>query len=157
MLSINSKVVPLLRFYQGSSLAARWFCRHLAALELQVSAQFSEDFLDHLVRARGAKQYHQEGKSQAAPPKRSGEEKAPPPKRSRRGSSTTRKDLPTTRPLAGDSSPKTESQNNHPQKKDAKAKLNPCSLMLLFEMQIAMSGLLGECSVCGKRVAVLLC
>ena len=38
MRSIGSKVVPLLRIYQGSSQEARWFRRQLAALELLVSA-----------------------------------------------------------------------------------------------------------------------
>ena len=49
--SINSQVVPFLRFYQGSSQVARCFCRHLAAFELQVSAQFSEDYFGDLVRS----------------------------------------------------------------------------------------------------------
>ena len=37
--SINSEIVLLLRFHQGSSQVACWFHRHLAALELQVPAQ----------------------------------------------------------------------------------------------------------------------
>ena len=56
---INSEVVPLL-LHQGSAHVARWFRRHLAGLELQVSAQFSEDFLDDLVRSSQQQVVHVE-------------------------------------------------------------------------------------------------
>ena len=45
------KLYPPSFFYQGSSQVACWFCRHFAALELEVSDQFSEEFLDDLVRS----------------------------------------------------------------------------------------------------------
>ena len=47
----SPKLYPLLRVYQGSFQVARWFCRHFAALELQVSAQCTKDFFDDLVRS----------------------------------------------------------------------------------------------------------
>ena len=50
----------LLCLYQGSSQVARWFSRHLAAFELQVSAQFSEDFCDDLVRSSQQQVVHVE-------------------------------------------------------------------------------------------------
>ena len=58
--SINSEVVHLLRFCQGSSEVARWCCRHFAAFELQVSARFSEDFFDDLVRSSQQQVVHME-------------------------------------------------------------------------------------------------
>ena len=60
MRSINCEVARLLWFYQGSSQVARWLCRHLAALELQVSAQFSEDYFEDLVRSSQQKVVHME-------------------------------------------------------------------------------------------------
>ena len=48
MRGVNSEVV-LLYLYQDSSQVACRFCRHLAALEFQVAAQFSKDFTDDLV------------------------------------------------------------------------------------------------------------
>ena len=51
---------PLLCLHQGSSHVARWFSCHLAAFELQVSAQFSEDFRDDLVRSSQQQVVHVE-------------------------------------------------------------------------------------------------
>ena len=74
-------------------------------------------------------------------------EKQQHPTEERSGSSTTRKDpFPTARPPLG-----RNTQKNTSRKQGEKAKLDPCSMIPLFErqrhMQVAMLGLLGELSV----------
>ena len=94
---------------------------------------------------------------QAAPAKRSG--KAATHNRREEGISTTRKnppDDPTTR--CGE---KHNHKKNTSRKQCDKAKLDPCSMMPLFErqqpIQVAMSGLLGELFVCVMNVFCCFC
>ena len=56
----DPKLYTFHRFYQGSFQVALRFCRHLAALELQISDQFSEDFFDDLVRSSQGQVVHVE-------------------------------------------------------------------------------------------------
>ena len=89
-----------------------WGSSTLQKQEERAPKRKMEEAAPHTRREEKSSTTQMKDSRKAVPPKRGEEGKAPPPKKSKR-STTTRKYLPTTRPPAGNSSPKAESQKKH--------------------------------------------